>query len=220
MSCGGVASRQLGFFCYVSPRIGTFGELWNYLANFKNFQISQTRIFLYFFTNRRIWQLSGLFCKFRKFANLENLNFFVFLNELAQLTTFEATLHISEICNNFLVFFSEKLFYFDFDEICAQITLQISFIRFRSFGRSQLLQTWIFWFFSTNWHIQQCLRSFFNFENFEIFLVFLLEFFFFNVKKILILNYFSMNWHIWERLRPILNIWKFFQVFVLKLFGF
>ena len=57
-----------------------------------------------------------------------------------------------------------------------------------------------------NWHIQQRLRPFFNFENFEIFLVFLLEFFFLNVKKIPIFKYFSMNWDIWETLRPILNI--------------
>ena len=42
-------------FYYISPRISTFGKLWNYLANFKNFKIPQTRIFMYFSTNRRIW---------------------------------------------------------------------------------------------------------------------------------------------------------------------
>ena len=95
-----VAGLQLGFFCYVSPRICTFGELWDYLANFKNFQISQTRSFLYFSTNRSIWQLSGLFCEFLKFENLTNLDFYCF--------------------------FSETFFYFHFYKIYAKITLEIS----------------------------------------------------------------------------------------------
>ena len=55
----------------------------------------------------------GAFGIFRDyFANLANLNFFVFLNELEQLATFEASLQISEICNNFQVV-AEKFFYFD-----------------------------------------------------------------------------------------------------------
>ena len=82
----------LGFFCYVSPRTGTFGELWDYLTNLKfrklgcfctprigafgnfldyfvnvqNFQICQARIFSYFSIIWYIWQFLGLFWKFAK----------------------------------------------------------------------------------------------------------------------------------------------------------
>ena len=124
------------------------------LCFFTRSKIGQTWIFLYFSTNWHIWRRLRPLFKFPKFATISN--FF---------------------------FFREFFFYLNFDKICAKITLQISFIRFCSFGRSKLLQAWIFWYFSTNWHIQQRLRPFFNFQNFEFFLVFLLEFFFLNMKS-------------------------------------
>ena len=151
------ANSDFSVFLHESVHFVTFGTI------LRICKICQARIFSYFSANWYIWQFLGLLRKFRKFSNSANLNFFVFLNELAHLATFQAALKFSEICNNFQVYFSEKFFYFDFDEICAKITLYISFIRFCSFGRSKLLQTWIFG------HIQQRLRPFFNFENFEIF---------------------------------------------------
>ena len=92
---------KLGFFC-ISPRIGAFGNFWDY------------------------------------FANLSSADF---LNISRQIDTFD---NCWDYFANFQYFFLEKFFYFDFDEICAKITVQISFIRFCSFGRSKLLQTWIF----------------------------------------------------------------------------
>ena len=148
--------------------------------------------------------------------------FFLFLATLIHLAIFGTILQISKICNfgkleffripqrvgtlsdvwgqfvNFrnlqqlTSFFSESFFILT-DEIYAKIAVYISFIRLCSFGRSKLLQTWMFWYFSTNWHIQERLRPFVNFENFKIFLVFLLEIFFLNVKKIPIFKYFSVN---------------------------
>ena len=41
----------------------------------------------------------------------------------------------------------------------------------------------MFRYFSTNWHIQERLRPFFNFENFKIFLFFRLEIFFSQWEK-------------------------------------
>ena len=150
----------------------------------------------FFRISRQIDTFGNFWGYFSNFENLANSHFFLYF-----LTNWhiigDVWGHVANFRNlqQFPSFFSEKFFYFDFDEICAKITLQISFIRFCSFGHSKLLQTWIFWYFSWN-------------------------FFFLMWKKIPISKYFSMNWHIWEILRPILSILKFFQVFVLKIFGF
>ena len=85
-------------FFRVSRQIDTFGNFWDYFANLENLQIWHTSIFLYFLTNYHIWRRLMPLCKFRKFANLANLNFFVFLNKLSHLATFDATLQISKIC--------------------------------------------------------------------------------------------------------------------------
>ena len=159
------------------------------LCNFENLKICQTWIFLYFSTNWHIKRRLRPLCKFPKFAKISKF------------------------------FFSEKFFYFDVDETCAKITVSISYIRFCGFRRSKLLQTWIFWYISTNRHIQERLRPFFNFENWN-FYSFSLGIFFSQCKKIPIFKYFSMNWDIWESLRPILNIWNFLQIFSLKFFWF
>ena len=73
------ASSDFSVFLHESAHLITFGTiLW--ISNICKFV--KRRFFLYFSTNCYIWQFLGLFCKFRKFAYLENLNFFVFLNEL------------------------------------------------------------------------------------------------------------------------------------------
>ena len=125
-------------FVYAHFSLRWVSNFRNYFANLSNLKICHSRIFFVFLDiDSNQHQIS-------KICNFGNLNFFVFLNELAYSVTFEATLQISEIYNNFQVFFSENFFYFHFDEICAKITLKINFKRSCSLGDSKLLQTWIF----------------------------------------------------------------------------
>ena len=115
VSCGCVAGRQLGFFCCFS-------------------------------SNRHIWKIVRLSCKFRKlgffcisprigefgnsrdyFANFYNLQIcqdwiFLYLywhisRRLSSICKFPKFATISKI------FFFREIFYSDFDEICAKITL-------------------------------------------------------------------------------------------------
>ena len=140
----GMNCFKLEFFC-ISPRISSLGYVWE------------------------------LFCKFQKFANFANLISFVFLHESAHLATFEFILKNAKIfkfCKlDFFLFLHELVHLVKFET-----TLQNSKIRtfwkfgffcisprigtfgkvwdfFFKFKNSHILQTWIFLYFSTNWHI-------------------------------------------------------------------
>ena len=131
----------LRFFCYVSPRIGTFGELWDYLANFKNSDFSvlhesthsvtfwtilwiskiwkfvKRGFFSYFSTIWYIWQFLGLFCKFGK------LEFFCISQRIDTLEGVWGHSANFRYLQQFPSFFSEKFLHIDFDEICAKVTV-------------------------------------------------------------------------------------------------
>ena len=113
-------------FCVFLHESAHLLTLESILRIFKICRFVKPGFFLYFSTNWYIWQFLRIYSKFLKFENLGNLKFFVFLNELAHLAMFEATLKIFEICNNFQVNFRE-FFYFDFDQICAKITVSYDF---------------------------------------------------------------------------------------------
>ena len=71
------ANSDFSVFLHESAHLVAFGTI------LRIYKICKLANFFCFSPHWYIWQFLGLFCKFRKFANLANLNFFVFRNELA-----------------------------------------------------------------------------------------------------------------------------------------
>ena len=101
---------------------------------------SPTWIFLLCFsTNRHIWKIVRLSCKFKKFSNFANSDFYVFLHESTHLVTFGTILRISEIFK-----FVKRGFF----PISRQIdTFGNFWDYFAIFENLQIWQTWIFFVF-------------------------------------------------------------------------
>ena len=112
---------------------------------------------LWFSTNRHIWRIVRLSCKFQKFLNFANSDFSVFLHDSGYFVTFGTILRISKICK-----FVKRGFFPYFLTNCTFGNFWDDFANFENFER----QTWIFLYFLTNWHTKRRLRPLCKFPKF------------------------------------------------------
>ena len=129
---------------------------------------------LCFSTNRHIWRVVKLSCKFKKISNFANSDFSVFLHESAHLITFGTILRIYKICKfvkrGFFSYFSINCY------ICQFLGLFFKFRRFANLASADFFQIskiskfgkrGFFSYFSTNWYIWQFLGLFCKFRKFS-----------------------------------------------------
>ena len=84
---------------FVFRKISSIVYSFSFYCELRRCRESPTWIFLLCFsTNRHIWQIVRLSCKFQKFSNFINSDFSVFLHESAHLVTFGTILRLSKIC--------------------------------------------------------------------------------------------------------------------------
>ena len=102
----------------------------------------QLGFFVMFSTNRHIWRIVRLSCKFQKLSNFANSDFSVFLHESAHLVTFGSILRISKILKfvkrPFFSYFSKNLAIF---RIILQISKICKFGKLEVFSISQRIST-------------------------------------------------------------------------------